>query len=209
VVDSPIMNVMSGIEGFILSYILNPQNLGTVVIVGILGIFLYKLIKNDLDKVSGNIKTVGNRVIDIEGCVTEIQSCLKIKYPRLALQRTIPMYSQSASPIVLKDDFKIFITAPGMDKQIAEKKNELLEWLKGKNSETGLDAQDYIADLVSSDEIERFLDLSEYKNNLYQKGKTSEAASGILAVYLFQVLIPELHLPEKKPDNKDEGYHKK
>ena len=49
---------------------------------------------------------------------------------------------------------------------------------------------------VTSDEVSKYLDLTLYKQNLYKKGKTSQDAIGILAVYLFEVLIPALNLPD-------------
>ncbi|MEK7498138.1 MAG: hypothetical protein AAB656_04445, partial [Patescibacteria group bacterium] len=147
------------------------------------------------------IDKVGNRVIDIESCVTELQTFLKVRFPGSEFQRSLSNYGQPGSPIVLKNDFRTFITTPEMDKQVNSKKKNLLGWLRKRKPKTGLDAQDHIAYLVESDEIEKYLNLTKYKQNLYQKGKTSRDAHGILAVYLFEILIPELHLPDgkKKP----------
>ncbi len=65
-----------------------------------------------------------------------------------------------------------------------------------------MDAQDFIADLVFSDLISTYIDLTKYKQNLYKKGKTSEDAKGILTVYLYEAIIPMLHLPDGDKRNK-------
>ncbi|MDA1079129.1 MAG: hypothetical protein O2840_00340 [bacterium] len=159
----------------------------SVVPIGIVGFFLWWSLSKKLAQVE-------DRTADIEKSVVEIQGILTNKY-RLKFQQSIASkYGKSNSPIVLKSTFKPFITKPKLDKQIETKKPQLLEWLEDQEPQTGLDAQDAISALVLSDEIDHFLDLKSYKQYLYEQGKTSEDAQGILILYLFEVLIPELKI---------------
>ena len=138
------------------------------------------------------------RMTLIEHAIIEIQTFLKTKF-RIDLSYPIAIkYGQSHNPIVIKEEFKKFIKTPKLDQQIKEKEAQLLEWLKAKKPQTGLDAQDYISEFVISDEVSKYLNLKEYKQHLYQQGKTTEDAVGILAVYLFGILIPKLQFEEKK-----------
>lgn len=123
---------------------------------------------------------------------------MKSKLTRVTFSHSIGRYGQAHSPIVLKNEFKELVTTPKLDEQIKNKNKDLLDWLKKRKPLTGLDAQDDIADFVISGEIEKYLDLKKYKQYLYEKGKTSEDANGILGVYLFGVLIPQLKLPDGK-----------
>lgn len=169
----------------LLTYLgITPQSIIPLLIVGF---FLWWSLSKKMSQVE-------DRTADIEKSVVEIQGILTNKY-RLKFQQSIASkYGKANSPVVLKDTYKPFITKPKLDKQIEEKKPQLLEWLEDQEPQTGLDAQDAISALVLSDEIDTFLDLNEYKQNLYQKGKTSEDAQGILILYLFEVLIPELKI---------------
>ncbi len=187
------MNLMPEFLGNLLvTYVFTSQNVSFAVI----AFFLYLAIRTSIDKVDGRVK-------DVEDCIIELQAIMRNKFPKLSFERSIAKYGQANSPIVLKDEFREFITKPELDKQIESKKNELFGWLKNKKPKTGLDAQDNVAFLVASGEIEKYLDLTKYKENLYLKGKTSEDAQGILGVYLFEILIPDLHLPDKdKPKEK-------
>lgn len=81
--------------------------------------------------------------------------------------------------------------------------DQLAEIIKSQNPATGLDAQKYIGNLVSSDEIEKYLDVKNFKQLLYTKGKTVEDYYGILAVYLFEMIIPKLPISEDKGTSLD------
>jgi hypothetical protein len=143
---------------------------------------------------SKGINKVKDRVEGIEKAVIEIQTILRNKHS--TIQQSIGTYGKSNSPISLKDEFRKFIAETNLGEQIKEKEESLLKWLRDQGPQTGLDAQDSIANLVASDEISKYLDLKEYKQYLYKNGKTSEDADGILAVYLFEVLIPALNIPD-------------
>jgi hypothetical protein len=128
--------------------------------------------------------------------VIEIQTFIANKYD-IKLQHMITSeYGQSNSPMVLKDKYREFVTATGIDKQVSDQQNKLVKWLKSKHPATGLDAQDAITIFVVSGEIADYLDLTNFKNYLYEKGKTSDDAAGILTVYLFETLIPILQFPK-------------
>jgi hypothetical protein len=68
-------------------------------------------------------------------------------------------------------------------------------------------AQDNITDFVISGEVSKYLDLTDFRQNLYKKGKTSQDANGILVVYLFEIFIPQLNIPDgdKKIKSKDKS----
>lgn len=94
--------------------------------------------------------------------------------------------------MVLKDEFKQYVTKTSIETQVENKRGELINWLKEQKPDTGIDAQDRISNLVISGEIEKFLDLTQYKQYLYKKGKTLKDMHGILTVYLFEKLIPKI-----------------
>lgn len=108
------------------------------------------------------------------------------------LRLSVIEYGRSGSPIVLKDEYRPFIKQSGLDKQIEKHLPKLLQWLKQQKPPTGIDAQDKVASLVSSGKIEKYLDLTRYKQYLYKQGKTSKDVVGILTLYLFEVLIPKI-----------------
>lgn len=166
---------------------LTPHNLFPLFI---LGAFFYLYISKSFDPVK-------NRVKNIETCITEIQASLRAKH-KMTFVHAVDKYGVAKSPMVLKDDWKPFITSVGIDVQIKNKENELLNWLKEQKPKTGIDAQDKILDLIGSGGIEKYLDLTKYKQNLYQKGKTSDDVVGVLWVYLSEVLIPKLKFDIKK-----------
>lgn len=178
----------SDISSFLDYFGLTPHSLAPLVLVGII---LYFFISKTINKVS-------DRVSDIEQCIIEIQTTLRTKYKMQFQQNITSKYGVAHSPIVLRNEYRDYILKTKLDKQIKSREKELLEWLKEQKPKTGLDAQDDIGELVSSDVIAKYLDLTEYKQNLYKKGKTSEDAIGILAVYLYEILIPKLQLPDGK-----------
>lgn len=153
------------------------------------GYGVYLLLSWKLGMFSKEIGKITNAVIEIQAI---LRNSLK-----LTLQQNISQYGTPGSPIILKDEFKPFITKSKLDQQISEKIDDLTEWLKNQNPKTGIDAQNKISGLVISPEINKFLDLTKYKQFLYTKGKTSRDAYGILAVYLFEVIIPKLFPVEK------------
>lgn len=156
----------------------------------VVSFFLYLAIR-------GTVKKVDDRVKDVEDCIIEIQTFVKNRFPKAILERTISQYGHANSPVILKEQFLPFITDVGLDKQIEDKKEGLIKWLKEQNPKTGIDAQEDIFNFVVSKEIDKYLDLIDYKQNLYIKGKTSNDVEAILGIYLFGILIPEL-FPEKK-----------
>jgi len=124
-------------------------------------------------------------------CIVEIQTLLR-KSRKFDFKQTIHPFATHISPIVLKNEFKPLVEKPGLDKQINKKLPELIEWLKKQKPTTGIDAQDKIDDFVLSGKVEDYLDLDEYKKYLYKKGRNSVDATAILAVYLYEVLIPKV-----------------
>jgi len=139
--------------------------------------------KKDIGPLSKSIQNLNHAVI-------EIQTSLRSAWQGFDFKQQIKPYITTLSPITLNETFKPYITNVGLDKQIEKQKKRLTTWLKKHKPSTGIDAQDKIDRLVLSGEIERYLDLKEYKTNLYKNGKSSMDASGILAVYLYEVLIP-------------------
>lgn len=181
------MNLMPNydqIQIFLKSYGFTQDNIAPLIVVAIL---LYLAIRREFDAAK-------KRIGSIEHCITEMQTALTTKWTTLSFQRTI--YGISNSPIVLREEFKEFVTEPKLDEQINRKSEELLNVIKAMNPETGLDAQRYIDYLVFSNEIGKYLDLKDYRQNLYNKGKTDQDAIGILAVYLYEQLIPMLNIPD-------------
>lgn len=177
------------VKDFFASYGFTADNIAPLLV---LGVILYVAINKGLIKgIKKQVKKILDRTKNIESCIIELQTIMRNDLSK-NIEQAIPRYGISTSPIVLKKQYRDFVTIPQLDKQIDDKKDELLTWLKSQEPKTGIDAQNYITGLVSSGNIEKYLDLTVYKQNLYQKGKVSRDASGILAVYLFEVLIPEL-----------------
>lgn len=154
---------------------------------------------NKVAKIETDVETTKKDTSFIKGKVTTIEKLLTSMFSGTEFAKK---YGIAHSPIVLKDELRRFITESQLDKQIAKKENDLVKWLKAQKPKTGLDAQEDIANLVVSNEILKYLDLTQYRQNLYQQGKTSEDALGILGVYLFEVLIPKLNLPDGNEEKK-------
>ena len=148
------------------------------------------------------IRTTVNKALkdlsQLNLCIVEIQTFLRSKYKNISFEQIINVYGQANSPIVLKDQYLPFITKVGLDKQIENKKSELIIWLRKQKPKTGIDAQDFIYNLVTTNEIENYLDLTAYKQNLYKNGKTAIDVEAILGIYLFGILIPTLFPPSTK-----------
>ena len=154
---------------------------------------------NKVKKIEADVEATKKDTTFIKGKVTTIEKLLTSMFSGTQLAGK---FGVAKSPIVLKDDLKKFITDPKIDEQVKSKEKELIDWLKTQIPKTGLDAQDDIAQLVISNKIADYLDLTNYRQNLYKNGKTSEDAVGILVVYLFQELIPKLGLPDKDEKEK-------
>jgi len=132
----------------------------------------------------------------ITNALIEIQTLLRVA--GYSIQQDVGReYGKSGSPIVLKSKYRPFIEKSELADQISEKLPQLLSWLKDQKPRTGIDAQDKISHFVISGKIEDYLDLTDYKQDLYEKGKTARDVMGILAVYLFEVLIPKLNFRRK------------
>lgn len=144
--------------------------------------------------ISGKIDKLKERLVDLEKAVLEIQTLLRAK--KMHIQHAIAQYGVAHSPIVLKQEFKPFVVDSGLEKQVNNKIEELTEAIRQKKPTTGLDAQKYIENLVLSDEIEKYLDVKEFKQLLYTKGKTTDDYYGILIIYLFETIIPKLGIPD-------------
>lgn len=154
---------------------------------------------NKVAKIETDVETTKRDTTFIKGKVTTIEKLLTSMFSGTTFAKK---YGIAHSPIVLKDELKRFITESNLDQQITEKEKDLVNWLKAQKPKTGLDAQEDIANLVVSNDILKYLDLTKYRQNLYQQGKTSEDALGILGVYLFEVLIPKLSLPDSNEEKK-------
>lgn len=136
-------------------------------------------------------------VQNLNHAVIEIQTVLRERGQIDCQQKIVLLqYGQAHSPLILKDEYRSYIENTGLGEQITQNTKKLLNWLQERKPKTGLDAQDAIFNLVISDEVAKYLDLTEYKEYLYQKGKTSVDAEGILILYLFEILIPQL--PKRK-----------
>lgn len=151
--------------------------------------------KDDLEEKLGPIKKsiggLARTTQKLNLAVLEVQTVLETKY-NLTFKEQVEPFIQQLSPIVLKDTFRHFITDVELDKQIEKQMPKLIAWLKKQKPETGIDAQNKIDHLVFSGEIKKFINLTDYKQNLYEKGKMGSAVVGILAVYLYEVLIPKI-----------------
>ncbi|PJE63566.1 hypothetical protein COU89_02625 [Candidatus Roizmanbacteria bacterium CG10_big_fil_rev_8_21_14_0_10_45_7] len=150
-----------------------------------------------VDKTKGidkKISGLANANNSIGQAVIEIQNFIRERGQVDLMSKVIPYdeYGVSNSPMVLKEEYRRFITKTSLAKQIEEKNDKLVVWLKQKKPETGIDAQQYIEELVTSGSIEQILDLKKYKEYLYQTGRTQQDVIGILTVYLFEKIIPQV-----------------
>lgn len=182
------MPTYSDLISFLISYGFTANNITPLLV---LGTVLYIAIRNTI---MPSIQNVEKRVGAIEYCIVEIQAILKTKFKGLTFEQSIKTYSVSNSPLVLKDELRPIFLKTGLADQIKNKESVILEMVKKHNPKTGLDAQDVIINLVSSEEINKVLDLNTYKQYLYEEGKISEDAMSILAIYLFEFIIPKLQL---------------
>lgn len=172
-------------------------------------VVLYILLSGKLDvmekKSDKKFEKVDKRFNCLEKAIVEIQTILRTKW-KLCVEQPISVdFGQAHSPVVLRDEFLPYLTETGLDKQIEDKIEPLTKWLSDQNPKTGLDAQDVLTDFVVSERINEFLDLTNYKQDLYQKGKSIRDAYGILAVYLFGVLIPRIFPSAKENENEQAG----
>lgn len=179
------MPTYTQVVSFFQSYGFTAENFAPLIVVAFI---LYVFIRRDFNSAK-------SRIASIEHCITELQTVLTTKWTSISFQRNL--YGISNSPIILREEFRKFITDPKLDEQISEKVDTLVNLLKKKKPETGLDAQGHIDYLVFSNEIHKYLDLKDYRQNLYKKGKTDQDAIGILAVYLYEILIPRLDISDK------------
>ena len=138
-----------------------------------------------------DIKPLNKAIQSLNHAVIEIQDFIKDSAQKTFEHRIEP-FGYAMSPIVLKNDFRHFVEKSNIAKQIKEKEKELAKWLSDKKPDTGLDAQKEINALVTSTDIEKFIDLKNYKQYVYEHGKDSSAAMGILAVYLYEKIIPKV-----------------
>lgn len=136
-------------------------------------------------------KPIKTAIESLNHCVLEMQTLLR-RNKKFDFKQSISSFGQSLSPMVLKKELKPLIQKSGLAKQVNSKLSQLVKLLKNKKPKNGIDAQDKIDELVLSGEIKKYLDLNKYEEYLYQKGKTSVDAAGILTVYLYEVLIPEV-----------------
>ena len=150
----------------------------------IMSVIVYWLLAKKVDKFNNTLERIKQSILEIH---TTLKAKLKVDF-----DQTIDKYGQANSPMVLKDEFKQYVTKTSIETQVENKRGELINWLKEQKPDTGIDAQDRISNLVISGEIEKFLDLTQYKQYLYKKGKTLKDMHGILTVYLFEKLIPKI-----------------
>lgn len=149
--------------------------------------------KMTLKNLSDDISQLSPVVARLNKCVVELQTTMRSRYRTLSLvHETLDFYGERNSPIVLKDEYRDYIQRSGLASEIEEKKSTLVQWLRSKKPKTGLDAQEAILDLVFSDKIEKKIDTTEYKKQLYESGKSARDYYLILSIYLFEVIIPEV-----------------
>lgn len=144
-----------------------------------------------------DIKPLNKAIQSLNHAVIEIQDFIKDSAQKTFEHRIEP-FGFATSPIVLKNDFRHFVEKSDIAKQVKKKEKKLIKYLKDKKPETGLDAQKEINTLVTSAEIEKFIDLKNYKQYVYEHGKDSGAAMAILAVYLYETIIPSVIRETKK-----------
>lgn len=174
---------------FLLKY--SPLLSTALLIVG--GLVAFGMFRQRFFLLEQNLKSVLVSVESLNSCVDELQTILRNRNKGMSFTKeTIGIYGRANSPIVLKDEFRDLVSETGLQKQVESNKNQLVTWLRSKNPETGLDAQGYISDLIVSEEIDTFLDTKAFKEYLYEHGKSSQDYYGILLVYLFEAIIPEV-----------------
>lgn len=166
----------------------------------IFGLIFYGLIAKRIGigekKLKKVLKSLQKAVQSLNHAVIEIQDFLKYKSDA-KFEHKIESFAIDISPMVLKKEFEPLITTPGLGKQIEKQMPKLISWLKKENPKTGLDAQTLINYLVNSNKIKEFVDLTAYKQYVYERGRTLSDADAILVLYLYGVLIPKVIKTEK------------
>lgn len=148
-------------------------------------------IKKDLKPIKKNIGILSEAVQKLNHAVVEIQKHLETTTETKFTYKVDP-FSISMSPLRLKPEFRPFITKTGLAKQIKDKESELVSWLKSEKPKTGGDAQIFINRLIMTRGIEKFLDLTAYRQHVYEKGRMPTDGDAILALYLYEILIPQV-----------------
>lgn len=128
----------------------------------------------------------------LNNCVNEMQVILKQKFDLKFDQKTLNMYGSAHSPLVLREEFKPLIRETGLADEVRQQEKKLTAWLRAKKPQTGLDAQDEITQLVLTNEIEEYLDTRKLKDKIYQMGRSTEDYQAIVAIYLFETIIPKV-----------------
>lgn len=174
---------------FLLKY--SPLLSAAVILVG--GLVASGVFRQRFSQLESSMSSVLISVQSLNSCVDELQTILRNRNKGMNFTKeTIGIYGRAKSPIVLKDEFRELVQETGLQEQITQNKEALVRWLREKNPETGLDAQGYISDLIVTEEVDAFLDTKAFKEYLYEHGKSAQDYYGILMVYLFETIIPEV-----------------
>ena len=150
-------------------------------------------VEKRFSKLDLRLEGLSKRIHKIELCITEIQTVLATKF-KFTFNHVVLDFGNAFSPIKLKDEYRRHIVEGKLDEQLKKDEvlNRLIAWLAAKNPETGLDAQNYIMDLVLTTKINDYLSLKDFRKDIYEQGLTESAADAILALYLFEEVIPKV-----------------
>lgn len=94
------------------------------------------------------------------------------------------------SPLKLKEKYKEVILSSDLPDQIKNKEEKIIDLVKRENPKTAFDAQKIIDCKIG--DIMGWFDLTDYKNKLYQAGVPVGVEDGIIAIYLYELVIPKI-----------------
>lgn len=140
-------------------------------------------IDKDLDAMRPDLKDVREKVSSMDGKVDKLW------------EKT---FFQAASPLALKEQWKKVVLNSSIKGQIDSHLPECIQQVQKENPKNPLDAQEIIRDKV--EELVKEFDLADFINKLYQAGGTKDSIYPIVAIYLMELVIPELKFPETKKD---------
>lgn len=159
-----------------------------ILIIGVLFGLLAWFFKWNFDQFNRKFDKLEKWFINHENRVSHIEG-------KLEMNNEIKNFSESQSPLKLKEKYKEVVLKSDIDEQIEKQKQKIVDLIQSKNPPTRLDAQNIIQENI--DEIISWFDLTDLKNKMYEGGMSYGTEKALFTVYLYEIIIPLLKFENK------------